>query len=37
MLGFLTAETPPEIREGVDVAEMQTIMIPRPRRPSPTS
>lgn len=35
MLGFLTAETPPEIREGVGVDEMQTIMVPL--GPNPTS
>lgn len=35
MLGFLTAETPPEIREAVGAAEMQTIMIPL--GPNPTS
>ncbi|WP_336344548.1 DUF502 domain-containing protein [Halalkalicoccus ordinarius] len=35
MLGFLTAETPPEIREGVGADEMQTIMIPL--GPNPTS
>ena len=35
MLGFLTAETPPEIREGVGADEMQTIMVPL--GPNPTS
>lgn len=35
MLGFLTAETPPEITESVGVEGMQTVMIPL--GPNPTS
>lgn len=35
MLGFLTAETPPEIREGAGVDEMRTVMVPL--GPNPTS
>lgn len=35
MLGFLTAETPPEVREGAGVDEMLTVMVPL--GPNPTS